>query len=374
MRQITGVLALVLSFGLAPIPSGADAGTDHQQEQLRPVPLGTSGGNELDASRTFCCGGTLGALVRDADGTHYVLSNNHVLARTNSASPGEAVIQPGLIDVACRPDPGQRVGTLSRFVPILFDGAPNRVDAAIAATLSGAVDPGGAILDIGTPAPEVVAPALGMAVQKSGRTTGHTFGSIEAISVTVDVAYGKRCGQGRQIARFVDQILVTPGSFSAGGDSGSLVLEAGAAAPRAVGLLFAGGDAHTLANPIADVLTSLCVGMPGASSYPDPSACAVGDGGGGGGGGSGGGPPPGRGRNRGDTVRGLERAASVQAAHQDRLLALDGVVGVGISADRGTAVLEVYVGVPSARLERQLPEALDGVGIRPVVTGSFEAF
>ncbi|MEN8182273.1 MAG: hypothetical protein ABFS46_07020 [Myxococcota bacterium] len=374
MRQITGALALVLSFTFAPFSAEADAGTDHQQEQLRPLPLGTSGGNELDASRTFCCGGTLGALVRDADGIDYVLSNNHVLARTNAASPGEGVIQPGLIDVLCRPDPGLRVAALSRFVPILFNGTANRVDAAIAATVSGAVDSSGAILDIGIPAPEIVPPALGMAVQKSGRTTGHTFGTIEALNVTVDVAYGKRCGQGRQIARFVDQILVTPGSFSAGGDSGSLVIEAAATSPRAVGLLFAGGDAHTLLNPIADVLASLCIGMPGAASYPDPSACAVADGGGDGGDSGGGGPPPGRGWNRGDAVRGLERAASVQAAHQDRLLALDGVVGVGISVDRDTAVLEVYVEALSAGLERRLPGTLDGIAIRPVVTGSFEAF
>ena len=66
--------------------------------QSRPIPLGTSGGSIRDSSWSFCCGGTLGALVQDSQGVQYILSNNHVLARSNRGLIREAIIQPGLID------------------------------------------------------------------------------------------------------------------------------------------------------------------------------------------------------------------------------------------------------------------------------------
>jgi hypothetical protein len=355
---------------VAPLPAAADGGSAHRAALARPIPLGTSGGNEQDRSRTFCCGGTLGALVEDAPGNLYILSNNHVLARTNKASAGEAIIQPGLIDQQCSADPGDRVAALTRFVPIRFDGTPNHVDAALAAVVSGAVDPSGPILDLGVPSDETLEASVGLAVAKSGRTTGLTFGFVEAVNVTVDVAYGKSCGQGRQIGRFVEQIFVTPGSFSAGGDSGSLVLEdvgESGASPRAVGLLFAGSDAGTLANPIDRVLAATCVAMAGAASFPDPAPCESGGGGGGGG-------SPGKGKPRGAHSRGFEHAAAVQARHQELLLSRAGVVGVGIGAGvGGRATLEVFVEKPAASLGREIPEVIEGVSVRIRETGPFEA-
>src|SRR5690242_3372037 len=71
-------------------PSGAA----NQAEQALPVKLGTSGGNVQDSVTTgntiTCCSGTLGALVSRA-GTLYVLSNNHVLGRSNQAKAGEQI-------------------------------------------------------------------------------------------------------------------------------------------------------------------------------------------------------------------------------------------------------------------------------------------
>lgn len=87
---------------------------------------------------------------------------------------------------------------LTTFIPISFTkGTTNTVDAAVAQVVSGAVDPGGSILDIGQVSPSIVPPALNMAVKKSGRTTGLTMGSISAINVTVNVSYSKTCGIGR---------------------------------------------------------------------------------------------------------------------------------------------------------------------------------
>lgn len=371
LRKLAG-LALLTGCGLlAPLPAATDGGLAHRAPLTRPIPLGTSGGNEQDRSRSFCCGGTLGALVEDARGTLYVLSNNHVLARTNKAAPGEAIIQPGLIDQQCLADPGDRVATLTRFVPIRFDGTPNHVDAALAAIVSGAVDPTGALLDLGVPSLETLGASAGLAVAKSGRTTGLTFGTVEVVNVTVDVAYGKSCGQGRQVARFVDQIFVTPGSFSAGGDSGSLIVEdvgESGVPPRAVGLLFAGSDAGTLANPIGGVLAATCVAMAGAPSFPDPAPCESG-------GGSTGGPPGGKGKPRGASLRGFDHAAAVQARHQDRLLSRAGVVGVGIGADAGSqALLEVFVEDTSPALAREIPDTLEGVRVRVRESGPFAAY
>ncbi len=86
------VLVTVLLFGVMVHSAGS------QGFEPRPIPLGTSGGNIKDSTRLFCCSGTLGSLVQDGNAVLYVLSNNHVLARSNSGRAGDAIIQPGLID------------------------------------------------------------------------------------------------------------------------------------------------------------------------------------------------------------------------------------------------------------------------------------
>jgi hypothetical protein len=81
-----------------------------------------------------------------------------------------------------------------------------------------------------------------------------TQGTVEELNVTVDVCYETlgffRC---KKLARFVDQIAISPGSFSAGGDSGSLIVTQEGNKP--VGLLFAGSSIRTFANLIGPVLT-----------------------------------------------------------------------------------------------------------------------
>jgi len=112
------------------------------------------------------------------------------------------------------------------------------------------------ILDIGAPSPTTLEPTLNMPVQKSGRTTGQTFGTITTVNMTVNVGYSG-CGT----AKFVNQIVITPGSFSAGGDSGSLILHRtlrdSSNRFRPVALLFAGSSTMTIGNRINDVLGAL---------------------------------------------------------------------------------------------------------------------
>lgn len=88
---------------------------------------------------------------------------------------------------------------------------------------------------------------LGMAIKKSGRTTGLTTGEIQQVDVTVNVQYGA----GR-IARFSDQLLA--GAMSQGGDSGSAILDNG---NKLVGLLFAGSDSTTIINRMENVFSGL---------------------------------------------------------------------------------------------------------------------
>ena len=70
--------------------------------------LGSSGGNNTDYDMrgnqiVDCCSGTLGSLVQDASKREYLLGNNHVLAKSDHASVGDTIVQPGLIDNNCTP-------------------------------------------------------------------------------------------------------------------------------------------------------------------------------------------------------------------------------------------------------------------------------
>ena len=173
------------------------------------------------------------------------MSNNHVLARSNDAALGEDIMH--TVSSYCS-STAYVAGNLTDCVPIDFSGNPNTVDAAIA-EITPDVASDGSIMDIGilTPAPAV--PALQMGVKKSGRTTGLTKSKIGSINVNVNVNYG-----GGNIAYFTDQLLINGGKFSAGGDSGSLIVTNTDNCPQPVGLLFAGGSYGTIANPISDVL------------------------------------------------------------------------------------------------------------------------
>ena len=109
---------------------------------------------------------------------------------------------------------------------------------------------------------------LGLPVKKFGRTTGLTHGQITDINVTIAVCY-ENCSDtaSSKIAWFLDQVRIIGNdneAFSAGGDSGSLIITDD---PRKnpVALLFAGNDTSTLANRIDLVLDYFNVSIDGAS-------------------------------------------------------------------------------------------------------------
>lgn len=281
--------------------------SDHQERQTGAIALGASGGSDADydvdsnGQIIDCCGGTLGALVRDSNGNQYILSNNHVLARSDEAKAGEMIIQPGLIDndPACQPeDQGGNetpVGVLKGFVPI--KSTSTNVDAAIASVNSGAVNTAGAILELGAPSGGMLAaappgtsctipsaeagvscvsgkgetPAVNMVVAKSGRTTGLTCASIAAVSLRVQVSYYTDCAETNAYytKTYTNQFGIEGNQFSDAGDSGSLVVDTANGEP--VGLFFAGGSANGIsegvANPVGEVLNELSSYVGSGTSY-----------------------------------------------------------------------------------------------------------
>lgn len=241
--------------------------------RVRPAPGGVSIGH-IDITA-----GTLGCLVKKNNEV-YILSNNHVLANSNNGQIGDPIVQPGKYDGGSYPN--DHIANLYQFIPINFFNMPsicstatgisnflnglaklvnssarfrtisikaldNLVDAAIAKPIN-TNDVSGEILEIGT-IQGTVPGELGMAIKKSGRTTGLTTGEITQVDVTVNVSYGDI-----KMALFTDQLMA--GAMSQGGDSGSAVLTAN---NQLTGLLFAGSDSTTVINRIENVFAALGV-------------------------------------------------------------------------------------------------------------------
>jgi hypothetical protein len=256
--------------------SGTAVVVNNASAETPPVALGTSGGNVTDSVTSgmtiTCCSGTLGSLINKG-GNLFILSNNHVLDKSDRGSPGQAIGQPGLIDNNC--NPGTTVANLTEAAPLKPTSgtngpSPSNVDAAIAAIVVGQVDTSGNILDLGAvngstinPAPPsstLAAPSTVLStnegVAKVGRSSGLTCSTLSSINTAISVSYDSACGGSTAFtSTFSNQVVVSGGSFSAAGDSGSLIVTADTARPLA--LLFAGNTTSTSGNPVNDVITAL---------------------------------------------------------------------------------------------------------------------
>jgi hypothetical protein len=267
---------------------------DNQDKQNFPIKLGTGGGNSTDTTttgtKTFCCSGTLGSLVIRG-GNFFILSNNHVLDKSNQGKVGDPISQPGLADANCSSTAVSTVANMSQAVQLQASqsqqtGPFTAADAAIAQIVPTTVDLSGSILDgagVGQPAPPSstladvsAAMQAQQTVAKSGDATGLTCGNLQAAFANVQVDYSSSCNGAKAFtAIFKNQILVASSTFSANGDSGSLIMTADHARPLA--LLYAGGSTNTVGNPIQDALTALSdpnAGAPTMVGGPDhPIAC-----------------------------------------------------------------------------------------------------
>jgi hypothetical protein len=271
-RSVDGVAVERVVTGLIIARACQDTG-DPSDRCNRPVPIGVSVGHPLVTA------GTIGARVKNAGGSVFALSNNHVLANSNAASVGDAALQPGAVDGGT--DPADRIGTLAAWRTISFNASGctggaadpdcNTIDAAIASTTTSNLGVSTLPSGYGTPSASTVGASVGQSVRKCGRTTGCTTGTVAEVNVTVNVCYkpqGPFCAVGGT-ARFVNQIGISDGSFSAGGDSGSLIVTSNGLNP--VGLLFAGGSTRTFANEIGRVLNNFGVSVDTSSTTPPDS-------------------------------------------------------------------------------------------------------
>lgn len=226
------------------------------QRKCRPLRLGCSIGHYKITA------GSLGCFVtRRSDGTPLILSNNHVLANENAGRAGDDIIQPGEYDGGRRP--GDVIGKLDSFVK-LKTVSPNAVDCAVAGLKRTIKYDYQAISDIGK-LTGLGGPILDVSgsVSKLGRTTGPTHGTVTSFELD-NVVVGYELGD----LTFDGQIEIEGAgseAFSAGGDSGSLIVNQDI---NAVALLFAGGDQGgangkglTYANPIQSVLDALKVNL-----------------------------------------------------------------------------------------------------------------
>src|SRR2546427_1655312 len=342
---------------------------DNQKAQPFPIKLGTTGGNVNDftikGSIITCCSGTLGSLV-SRGGAEFILSNNHVLARSDQAKPGEAISQPGLVDNNCRP--GNTVAHLTQFAPLKTSG----VDAAIAAVVSGAVDSSGSILDLGTnpgdpepPAGTLASATVAMPVAKSGRSSGLTCSSVQTINTSVRIDYQTSCNGGTTFTvTFNNQVVVGGGSFSAAGDSGSLIVDSQTAQP--VALLYGGNSTGTVGNPIQAVLTALKDPSSGAvpavvGGATHPVAC-----------------PASSAAAQTNAVmlseQEVQRATAVKLRHEVRLMSDPAVVGGGVGAsDDNPGEAGLVLCVDPEKTHAPIPVQIDGLRTKIIATDRFHA-
>jgi hypothetical protein len=233
----------------------------------KPLVMGASIGHSKSTA------GTLGAFVQLHDGAPCVLSNDHVLVDQAATGGISQIVQPGPLDggaFSSRIIGGVVANSLleisrTRAIAKSFD---HTTDAAVAVLRDKVEFDPVTLRDssghmFGSFARRMGPPVmLDDVVRKVGRTTGYTQGFVSAVRVrNVMVNYGPS-----QFVCFEDQIAIhslNGNRFSAGGDSGALILNRD---NEAVGLLFActqtGGFENTgvtFANPIETVLRDLDV-------------------------------------------------------------------------------------------------------------------
>jgi len=182
--------------------------------------------------------GTLGCFVKDASNNYYMLTNQHAAGDPNNT--------------VCQPIPYQQFA-VGRTTNSIMNTA---IDAAIV-QINSSIEFTNYVLKIGSVqgSYNLQASDVGTCiVQKTGRTTGHTFGTVEAIDFTV-VNGDSNITMTNQIK--IESIIGMP-TFSDNGDSGAVIMND---QYQVVGLMWGGAGNVTDACHIAPCLSQLGVSL-----------------------------------------------------------------------------------------------------------------
>jgi len=217
----------------------------------------------------------------------------------------------------------------------------------------------GAIEGIGTISSVVKAAAVGLAVTKSGRTTGNTTGTISSVNTSVNVQYQQGCNKGKKFTvSYTNQVVIGPGSFSAGGDSGSLILSNNSC-HQPVALLYAGSNTTTIGNPIGEVLTKVGTALGSSVSFVGGTCSALTEAAG----------------QEWVADDQLEYATAVKERNVGRLMSDPAVMAVGVGADSnepGRAAIVVIL--EEGRTHRPIPSEIEGLSVRVLLSDPIRAY
>lgn len=230
-RQVATQIAATATASAAEV---SQLTADFSRKRIRPIKPG------LSAASVNSTAGSLGAFVRDAQGSFYVLQSLGV----NTA--GASVVQPGPVDGG--KDPDDTIGYIDRTLPLT--GSVLAANMVGLVRLAEGVDFETSITGIG-PVLGVRPPAVGMRVRKLGRTTGLTTSEIQQIGRTISLSLGDR-------GTVVLNNAIMTGPMSEGGDGGALVVDGDG---YAVGIIVGGSQISSVLAPIQDVLDAYNVQM-----------------------------------------------------------------------------------------------------------------
>ena len=260
--EIDGINVQVTNFGRLEIRPEAIASVSNR-------------GNVFERNGRIACGsscapagenyaGTLGALVY-SKGTLMALSNNHVFAACNHIPVGQPILSPSPMDASPGLPPPRQLCRHSDIVELRSGTPPlvplSQCDAAVAvvpdldlvSSWQGNADDG-----YDTPS-QTIDLFAGLRVKKVGRTTGLTFGTVQAYAEPPWALPYKNPNFSALVwFNNVWSVRADHGDlFALPGDSGSLVVTENG--DSAVGLLFAANNkgTHAYIAPIQTVLDKL---------------------------------------------------------------------------------------------------------------------
>jgi hypothetical protein len=187
--------------------------------------------------------GTLGAVLRDETGQHYILSTNHVLSVNGRIqAAGSSIISSANPQITVA-----RPGVFVRLNPRVA----NRADCALGIAADNILQPAFPRPVAGVK--PVSTDDLGKSVVKFGAATDMTSGTI------VDVSLDCFADFGFGTFRFADQVLIKgdKGAFAREGDSGAVVLQEAGDACKAVAMVFGRVGNLVAASPMTSVIAGL---------------------------------------------------------------------------------------------------------------------